>query len=280
MKKETLTKKVLPQNPEVEVLVPNYKEPILPIVDGYGWYGLQSYNKEGQLMCHECGVFMDNLGNHIRKHGLRPREYRKKYGLMLGHRLVSHGTHLKISRAKSTESCLKHLAEVRKPCHGIGKYSTAESYNKHGTCSAQLLSLLSNASEVYGKDISKMEANKYRPGLSNILRERFGSFNKAKQLINLVDNQKHVRKYSNQIILEDMCTFNTKYHYWPDKRDYVGGRMIFSSYWTLFSYGGIKYLRQEAMRLKEEQDTRVDIAKKIPKIANNIEMESAGFARR
>ena len=100
MKEQTLVHKPLPQNPDIWVSVPNYKEPILPVAGGFGWYGLQAYDWDGdKLMCHICGKFQNSIGKHsLQSHKLNPIDYRHKFGLLPRTSLSS-----KTSSAKRSE---------------------------------------------------------------------------------------------------------------------------------------------------------------------------------
>ena len=288
MKTLTLVKKTLPQNPDIEVLLPNYKEPMLAVNHGgFGWYGLMAYNVQGQLMCHECGKFWDALGHHIHKHGLGKREYRIKYGLLVKTKLQSEALHMTqrlyaIHFRTDLDDILKQArAKPRQPQNytGDGK-KTLEFQNRHDTCPSQLLRWLSEAIELYGINITEREARMYRLGLVELLRRRYGSFNEAKRLIRAVNNKQHGNpKYSKDLLLGDMIAFYRQYGRWPTGRDYYDGKMPYS--WSpIYRNGGIRALRQEAMKLREEQEARRIKGEQIPQYANNIELETAGYARK
>lgn len=290
MKIQTLVKRSLPQNPAIEVLLPNYKEPILPVNHGgFGWYGLQAYNEQGQLMCHECGKFYEELAKHIKRHRLSSQNYKVKYGLLQKTKLVS-------SRAsqiyrdlllKNPEAFAERVRQFEKirllgsgknHPKGTGNWSL-EFQNLRDTCPAQLLRWLTDAAKVYGEQISEAQANEYRPGLNWLLKLRFGTFNKAKQLVRLVTNTGMPKKYSKDLILEDMVCFYSKYGHWPTRKDYENGMMICSRT-VIFWNGGMRALRLEAMKLKEEQESRAKLAEQIPLLTERIEREYAGYARR
>lgn len=289
MKKQTLVKKYLPQNPDIEVLVPNYKEPILPVNHGgFGWYGLQAFNEQGQLMCHECGGFWDSLGRHVCKHGLNPKEYRLKYGLLMRTRLVSEKTYQ--NHRHSIERNPELLEKIKERCKGF-KGNPHPGNNGHGsmayknmkdTCPAQLIRWLINLAEIYGPNITKPEVGISRPGLPKILQREFGSFNKAKQLARLVNNPAHSmgeKTYNKELILEDMCRFYSKYNRWPVRGDYMRGEMICGLH-PIFKNGGMIALRQEAMKLRQEQEAAREMGETLDSLAQKIQMENAGRAMR
>jgi len=145
--------------------------------------------------------------------------------------------------------------------------------NLTDSCPAQLLRRLKFIADNNGGDISR---NQIDYTLMNLLVSRFGSFNKAKQLINLATREKSIA-VEKQFILEDMVAFYRKYKRWPTKNDYERKSMI-CSYTPIERLGHIKVVRQEAMQLKDEQDKRNNI--NIRQMADKIEMEYAGRARR
>ena len=287
VKNMTLAKKYLPQNPDIEVYVPNYKEPILPVNHGgFGWYGLQAYNEQGQLMCHECGGFYDRLASHIHKHHLNGVAYKLKYGLRQGKSLMSNKARKDTAIAqKNRKDYDKFMARSTERIRAIGHESSRqhrehslESYNQRDTCPQQLLRWLDDLSKVYGSDISERDIYREKPGLRRLLQLRFGSFNKAKQILKLSLNYHH-NKFERPVILEDMVSFCNFYGHWPKIRDY-GQDGTLCSYSTIRRNGALGILRIEAMKLREEQEARRIRGEQIPQYANNIEFQNAGRARR
>uniref|UniRef100_A0A6M3LFP1 Putative ROS/MUCR transcriptional regulator protein n=1 Tax=viral metagenome TaxID=1070528 RepID=A0A6M3LFP1_9ZZZZ len=290
MKEQTLIHKPLPQNPDIWVSIPDYKEPTLPIEkEGLGWYGLQAYDFEGdKLMCHECGKFFDNLAIHIRKHKLNPHSYADKYMLLRGNKLISKKESNKLSDIfKNRMGEINYAERAKQARAGINQDKRreqaaisrrcAEFQNKYDTCSNQVLRKLAEASKIYGEGVNRIQTDNYYGGLSKICAEKFGSFNKAKQLLKLrLNPQGSEIIFTDRLILEDIVSFYRKTKKWPTFTDYKKGLMICSPA-TLRRGGGIVKLRQEAQQLKDEQDKIASID--INAIANKIEMEYAGRAR-
>lgn len=55
-----------------------------------GRFGLLSQDDSGHLLCHVCGRGLLHLGTHMRRaHGLSADDYRERYGLTSGTRLVA-----------------------------------------------------------------------------------------------------------------------------------------------------------------------------------------------
>jgi len=288
--KVELIKRTLPQNPKIEVFVPNYKEPILPVIDGgFGWLGLQSQNEHGQLMCQICMKFRNDLTRHIHEHKLSTREYRLRFQLMLKTELMSaemktkyHNIGIRniqgIKAIKNNPKRHIFTGKERRNNYGI---SSLQYQNKHDTCKAQLIRALIEISRIYGRqDISTTEIEEVRPGLSSICWKRFGSLNKAKQLAKLVINEPGIRrKFPESLILDDMCTFYLEHDRWPHYIDYINHIMI-CKIDTIYTHGGLKILRQKALPLLEEKRKRINEAKRIPQITGVIELQFAGRGRR
>jgi len=289
MTKIALIRRSLPQEPTIEVFVPNYKEPILPVNHGgFGWYGLQAYNEQGQLMCHECGIFRDSLGRHIRKHKLSAKQYKNKYGLMKRTKLISENLKNKFRTIANTNHSLDKTPEItgkailamnkaRKKQRGMRL--SLEFLNQQGTCPAQCLSRLIEIAKIEGRDVNVYQVEHSQPRLVYLLATRFGSFNKAKQIAKLILNANDPL-YTKQMIIEDMVAFYRKYHRWPLRKDYENGLMICSKSTLAYKNGGLIKLRLEAIELKEIQDARAKISEQIPKFAESIELQYAGRARR
>ncbi len=67
-----------------------YKDPLTKNKEGFGYMGCLMQTKEkDKLQCHICGELHGHLSTHIRKHGLRAREYRKRFGLCWNTSMVS-----------------------------------------------------------------------------------------------------------------------------------------------------------------------------------------------
>lgn len=285
---ETLVRKALPQRPEIEVLVPNYKEPILPVNHGgFGWFGLQAYNEQGQLMCHECGGFFDGLCNHIKGHGLGKKEYKKKYGLRLKARLASVSYSAMARKrllsnpdaiANATVRIKSHRPSEANRLAGMAySRSCAEFQNNRDSCPAQVLRALSGCADIFGSSVTSAQVQAHNPALLALCVARFGSFNKAKQLAGLASNPNVTQpQYHQTLVTEDMIAFHAKHNRWPESRDYETGQMVCSTA-PLRRLGGLRRIREQAIQefgLREGRNQRVSAA------TQKIEMELAGTARR
>jgi len=292
MREITLTKKYLPQNPDIAVLVPNYKEPILPVNHGgSGWYGLMAYNEEGQLMCHECGGFFEQLCVHSKqKHGLSAHDYKIKYGLFSKTKLVSKKLSQKMREnilnhpeviAQATANLLEFKKQGINSCNRYRK-DTLELQNLANSCPGQLIDRLLNAAKEYGEDVTETQIRRKNPTLISLLIKRFGSFNKAKQIARLVANTGVPQEaiYIKQLILEDMIAFYNKSNRWPRVTDYENHLLICSTGPIYKNFGGLVALRREATELRKEQEEARIRGEQIIQYANKLEFEKAGLANR
>src|SRR5579859_1821499 len=68
-----------------------YKEPMIPVEDGFGFYGAITATKDNKhIQCHECGYFFQNLATHVNQgHKMSTKDYKEKFGLRLKDGLVS-----------------------------------------------------------------------------------------------------------------------------------------------------------------------------------------------
>ena len=284
-----LIRKPLPQNQDIEVMVTDYKEPILPVNHGgFGWYGVQAYNDQGQLMCHECGGFYDHLGCHIRKHHLNRIEYKNKFGLLFQSNLSSAAAHEKnrilalerIAPVGKREALITRCKQLRRTTHRGANRGIAELVNRHDTCRAQLLRRLGELAIKYGKDISVMQVRAESTTLVGLLQREFGSFNEAKRLLRLQTREGGSRaKISRDVVIGDMVTFYNKYKRWPRMVDYRNKLLVCCDV-VIRRMGGIGGLHQEAIELRGKQDTLRLMKDRIAQIATQIDMEYAGRSRR
>ena len=239
-------------------------------------------------MCHECGKFYYSLANeHVRKHGLNEKEYKTKYGLLKTTSLLSNKIRDKRRAAQKIllldsdylEKKRQWMANARLHRKTHGRERTPEFENRNDTCPAQLIRWLTDAAKIYGDNITYHEAENYRPGFNFLLRSRFGTFNKAKQIAKLAINHSMNEKLEKHLILEDMCSFYSKYNRWPMLKDYKNGMMLCSRR-PIRSNGGLVALRQEAISLEKIHDAYAKLALRVSWIADKIELGYAGFARR
>lgn len=136
-----------PDAPSGGVYFYNYKEPLMPFENGFGYRGALIFDAvNDKIQCHFCGEWFDALQNHLAKeHSMRAAEYKERVGLnkktalineRVRARLIESGLdkrlqNLRIQGAKSAEQKRKISATL--------KENRAELQNQRNTCPEQLL---------------------------------------------------------------------------------------------------------------------------------------------
>lgn len=150
MKTRERTYKEHEDAPSGQVYFYNYKEPLMPFKEGFGFRGALIHDeKSDQIQCHFCGGWFDILGHHLHKeHNMNVAEYKKQVGLNTKTSLISE-THRALLISKGLEKRLKnlrpnkgHTKESRLKISATLRENRAEMQNIHNTCPEQLLERL------------------------------------------------------------------------------------------------------------------------------------------
>lgn len=192
-----MNQKYEPKSLEGEPLIfYNYKEPLKPTGNGFGYMGCILSNKEEtKIQCHVCGLMFEGLAMHARQaHGLSSREYKEKFQLAYTTALVSESRRI-ILKTKTIEWLNSMSPEKPKQYREMGHRSlregrrrqpliTLETKNKRGTCPDQLLHKIRVVSEAIGHSPSKDEFIDYYKSQKfiHIIYKTFGSWANAKEL--------------------------------------------------------------------------------------------------
>lgn len=176
-----------------------YKEPLKTVEGGFGYLGALTFDTLGKVQCHICGELFDNLAGHINnKHELSAKEYRVKYDLALGTRLISEryreekkNNHLRYLMGLTPEQRHEHRARALKAIARLnenrakGIYASSpqtslEQKNKRGICPDQLLEVIRRAHDHYGhtptlREFETLMSCRYREPI----KRTFGGWNKA-----------------------------------------------------------------------------------------------------
>lgn len=86
--------------------------------DGYGRYGMLDMGEDGRLLCHECGLWRDQLATHARlAHHVTAADYRQAHGLSPAARLVGRQVQERLSEVwqEHREDHLRRLDASRDP---------------------------------------------------------------------------------------------------------------------------------------------------------------------
>lgn len=177
----------------------HYKEPLKPVVDGYGYYGALLATKDGAgIQCHICGKIYGSLALHITQtHKIAAREYKKEYGLLAKTALVSEKVRqemkergLELQANLSTAELKQRMNKARRaykewlksPAFQEQKSKRwkmrLEYYNKEGTCPDQLLDKIVEVTDKIGKTPTLGEFMKATGGqrYKHLIISTFGSW--------------------------------------------------------------------------------------------------------
>jgi len=173
------------------------KEPFLSA--GESVLGALEYDQSvDQVKCHECGIWIEGLGNHIKAHGMSRREYNQRFGLRdrcplsspsirEKHRNLASGRYAlggnlrRVSKEKSIAAVIASNSNRKR-----GK--TAELDNEEARCLAQSLFRLQLLAAQVGHTPTETERRAIGLG-SPVLCARFGSTERAMRLIGLTPNR-------------------------------------------------------------------------------------------
>lgn len=210
--------------------ISNYKEPLRPVKDGFGYQGTLIGTIDGtKIQCHICGELFGELSKHIIRHKMNVKEYREKFELARSTALISESVReerkvrtlkwlnslspeekkdfLKRSRSKMSATAKKKRALAGQPKVSL------ETKNKRGTCPDQLLDKIKKCAEAIGQTPSKREFIDWCESQRyvHLIYKTFGSWSAAIKMINLKKRVKKEcggrKKYSNEELLEYLQIF-------------------------------------------------------------------------
>lgn len=176
-----------------DTTVDGYKEPMLAVEGGFGYYGaLTRTNDEEKLQCHICGYFISHLGAHVHMaHGISTRDYKLRYGLRLKDGLIGRAERERLQkvygdvlRTFSLENLAKaHAASKAKREGGWqagGDMWTPETRNERGLCKEQTLAKIRHIAEV-NNGVPKLNLllTTYGEGHKSVIAHWFGSWDAA-----------------------------------------------------------------------------------------------------
>src|SRR3990167_92335 len=185
----------IPQDVEIETVF-KVIQPLTPLAGGHGYNGVILRCKDdGRIQCHICGKWCHSLGRHsCAAHEIPDKEYRYKFGLPLGYPLCSQkvsaarhktamdhdlGSNLAQYRSKNKDWQKRANTKNRKKRVRYG-LTSASFQNKKGACPEQIERRFHIVCDQVGKEASLWDIRRHDPPLDDIIRRRFGSFNKFK----------------------------------------------------------------------------------------------------
>lgn len=242
----------------------NYKEPLKPVEEGFGYLGTLAQTEDGeQVQCHLCGELCFNLGSHVfAKHGLKAREYREKFQLGRTTPLCSDAWSARCKEAKvemwqsfseaEREARRQLMREVQKKTNRVGNPRSLEALNKDGMCPDQLVEKIQLLAEKIGHSPTHAEfVIEYDGKYVGAITRTFGSWNSAKKMAGLTPCKSGSRiphnraHYTNDVLLEYLRNYYKEKKVVPTKSDWERG-FLPSYYLYVHRFGGIVKARELA----------------------------------
>ena len=242
----------------------NYKEPLKPVEDGFGYLGTLAQTQDSELVqCHICGGLYNNLGIHAYfKHGVKAKEYRERFQLGKTTPLCSDkwSEKCKSDKVKMWESMSESDREARKELmrnaqkqtERVGNPTSLEVQNKRGMCPDQLIEKIQDLAEKLGKSPTHAEfVTEYDGKYVGAINRTFGSWNGAKKMAGLIPCKTGARtphnrsEYTNEVLLEYLRSAYKEKGSKPTKSDWNRG-FLPSYYLYIHRFGGIVNARKLA----------------------------------
>ena len=247
-----------------EITLHHYKEPLIKVEDGHGYYGAISGTADGMyIQCHICGELHKNLGNHLKRaHSTTGREYKERFGLAYQSALVSENYRM---QQKNRSVMLWHnlSAEeksmfIKRLNDGRGKRGKnqpnikLETKNKRGTCPDQLLDKIKEVAKAIGHTPSKREfiAHLGTQRFVHLIYKTFGSWTKAVTLTGMTPKNKNhgkggCRRYDDNELLQYLVMFTEDTGEVPSQSDFFRGLLPNEGLYTR-RWGSLENARQVA----------------------------------
>lgn len=248
-------------SPSGFVTLYNYKEPFMEYTGGYGYRGVLMFDgKTQKVQCHECGLWMQYLPNHLHKeHNMRAREYKNRVGLRQSTALISEELRKKLiangmeTRSKNLVPNKNHTKETKAQiAETLRKNKEAMEYkNEKGTCPAQLIDRLIKLADKLGRTPSEKECT-----FNAAIRMTYGSMKEACRVAGLKyrkpgENINHHKKltkfrFTDDQLLNFIRVFTDKHEREPSTSDLK--RKLLPSYRTYTArFGGWKKAKELAL---------------------------------
>lgn len=237
------------------LILNNYKEPLTPVQDGFGYLGTLAARDDGSaLQCHICGAEKMSLALHVRNaHKISADEYRQRFELSPRTSLVSPELSLSIGRrfalwkerASKEEKDDAELRRIKsaKPTYRNWTLSL-ETRNKRGNCPEQLLDKIRTlAVELQHTPTVTEFTNHYNGVYYSTIMRTFGSYKEAVRRADLapVIAKKKVSQtyYTPDMLLDYLKQFKTVHGRTPTSTDCRRGLLPrsdhYSKRWGSFS---------------------------------------------
>lgn len=226
----------------VALTLKNYKEPLRPVENGFGYYGAILVTLDGEgIQCHICGEIKQSLAGHIwGKHKIKAKPYKKKFFLAYDTALVSENHRKKLQQNQidwwnslNEEQQEFYREKSRLAIEAMngkrvahGQKIKLETKNKRGTCPDQLLAKILEAKTFYKRTPTQQEFVEFcgTQRYKHLIYTTFGSWKKAVEMagLELAKGKSSVPKkkqYSREELLEYIVVFYKKHKRPPTESD-------------------------------------------------------------
>lgn len=263
-KKRDLDKRVGKKPIEGDILFDGYKEPLIKIEKGYGYYGTIALSKDKALIqCHRCGKMYRALGPHVlNTHKLTLDEYREQYKLAGSNGLIGEKTRealietydkhkrqvlerwKSMSVAEKLEWKAKHIASNKSR---KGTKMRLEIRNKRDNCPDQLLDKIKRLYSKLGRMPSVKDFKKeYNEKHTGTIYYIYGSWTNACEMAGLTSIKSELQgRYSKVKLLDYLRTFYKEHGRSPRSSDFSKG-LLPSNKVYIRKFGNLNQARYEA----------------------------------
>lgn len=235
------TETVVPQTGEKAFYGLPYKEPFLPVDNGFGFYGVLLSNDKGLIQCHLCGNWYSSLGTHLfNRHSIDSTGYRELFSFKPSAALISESLRQKrievammgvqdgrlgASRAPKNRKEILRKAVAKRT--GSRTWKTEQWKNEHNNCRGQILMRLKSLAQKHdGRVTAKILTKEDPPLLGYIVRE-YGKLSYAKHLCNIMPNKtEKSAALTPEVIIEDAKHFYGIYKRSPNHSDLDRGMLV------------------------------------------------------
>jgi len=203
-----------------------FKEPMLKVKGGYGYYGAVTTTKDGKfIQCHICGYYFKHLTRHVMyRHEVAGREYKLTHGLRIRDGLLSpvakeeaiqrfNKVREKFGTRESNRKA--HAASKAKREAGLkvgGDMWTSITRNERALCKDQLLAKIqqvarANEGIVTVRLMSKEFGREYR----DTIKTQFGSWPKALKEAGVYDYTEKRRRENTHFMFDAISKIKAFY---------------------------------------------------------------------
>jgi len=194
-KHKTQNKIKYPDAPSGYINIEKWEPPFMVVKKGFGYIGvLAEDSKTGELQCHVCGKWFQQLPTHYtKKHHMTGESYRKKFCLLNSTALKSKRLRLIQSKVitqlqKEGRMNLGNKRNKNGKKYGFtkkNKYATnlkgkniaKEKQNRHGVCDLQIMTKIIKLAKRLKKTPTLVDIkNEYGEGIITIMHLRYGSY--------------------------------------------------------------------------------------------------------